>query len=175
MIKLDLESQRMSTPPPFDAAFGQRPIASRWSQLLTSKTIVRFVLLACFALLCLTTLGIQSGQLELATIPGASRISWPSSCDAAPIPQNLTVVPTYQLNDITTWPSPTPGLPLDASLEQRLAAWNETPVSTAANWARFSAMTCPPSATDVNKLVRLVTINRISVLIQMTVGLCDAY
>lgn len=43
-------------------------------------------------------------------------------------------------NDVRTWPSPTPELPLDATLEQRIAAWNSTPVADAVRWARFVLM-----------------------------------
>lgn len=39
-------------------------------------------------------------------------------------------------DDVRTWPSPTPELPLDATLEERITAWNSTPVATAAAWAR---------------------------------------
>lgn len=39
-------------------------------------------------------------------------------------------------DDVRTWPSPTPELPLGTTLQDRIAAWNSTPVADASTWAR---------------------------------------
>lgn len=44
--------------------------------------------------------------------------------------------PQIDADDVRTWPSPTPELPMDATLQERIAAWNETPVADAVHWAR---------------------------------------
>jgi hypothetical protein len=50
----------------------------------------------------------------------------------------------------THWQSPTPPLPLDAKLYQRLQDWRAAPIPEPALWVQFNLQTCPDDRVGKN-------------------------
>ena len=123
------------------------------SSKISARQMSRLVLIVAVSSLFIGFIGLSTGQLQVSSLSTALANFSASRYTPLVLPgPNNTILP----HDFTTWPSPTPELPMDATLDQRLAEWQKMPISTAANWARFNAKTCPPSKTDVNKLVSAV-------------------
>ena len=103
---------------------------------------------------CLATLGLLSYGLTPLSLSSQVPETWspaPLVAELKPEPAPPPVV-QYDAEDSSTWPAPTPGLPFNATLEERLREWSRMPISTAQRWAVWSSDALPHRISYHSKL-----------------------
>lgn len=74
-----------------------------------------------------------------------------------PPPQPCNAPTSYQDGDGQLWLSPSPALPLTATLAERIATWRASPIANQSTWLDFNAQTCTISPSDHRERERKVS------------------
>lgn len=87
----------------------------------------------------LTPLALPKPRQEPSAPAAVAHAQSSLAASAVPAPFRPVAVERLDPDDTSTWPAPTPALPANATLEERLREWDRIPISTAQHWATWSA------------------------------------